>query len=439
MTTNNKENITTEHNEDWEEEEINEIDYSTQSSATITEKRITVKEILEDFKDTVENGTTAYKGKLNIRPAYQREFVYKGEQREAVIKTILSGLPLSAMYWAKDKAGNYEVMDGQQRTLSILKFITEDENVVTLEGETGNIQKTYENLSQADRDAILNYELDIKVFEGTFEEKLKWFKTINTVGEQLNDQELLNAVYTGPFVNDARAAFSNINSAIYKKDVAFLVKGDPLRQDTLAKVLKWVSKEKGITVEQYMSDHRQKDASHLKGEANKILAWVKTVFMPSVEHVKDWFTGIEWGDLYYANIKREIPLDASHIDEIAETINKFEQMVDFQNNKGEGDPSKMKSVISYIIYEDERKLKGRTFDKWVIIQKIKTQEGKCAHCEKSHNDKGEKLTLEADHIIPWSKGGLSTEDNLQMLCMACNRKKSNKSETEEEEDGNKDN
>ena len=184
--------------------------------------KISVRKVIAGYKDSAEEGVVAYGGKLDIRPKYQREFVYKGHQRDAVIETIKNGFPLNVMYWVKTKEGNYEVLDGQQRTISIGQYVNGDFSLNNF---------NFHNLTDEEQEQILNYELMIYFCDGTDREKLDWFKIINIAGEKLTDQELRNAVYTGPWLSDVKLKFSKTNCVAYllANDGGQLVNGSPIR------------------------------------------------------------------------------------------------------------------------------------------------------------------------------------------------------------------
>ena len=168
--------------------------------------QIPIRKVIEGYKDSAEEGVVGYGGELDIRPKYQREFVYKGHQRDAVIETIKQNFPLNVMYWMVRDDGGYEMLDGQQRTISIGQYVN---------GDFSLNDYFFHNLTKEEQDQILDYELMIYFCEGTDKERLDWFKTINIAGEKLTDQELRNAVYTGPWLSDAKLKFSKTNCAAY--------------------------------------------------------------------------------------------------------------------------------------------------------------------------------------------------------------------------------
>ena len=206
-------------------------------------KKITVRELTNGFEDNDENGVVGYDKKLDIRPPYQREFIYKDKQRDAVIDTITKNFPLNVMYWAVREDGNFEVIDGQQRTISACQYVNGDFSVDGL---------AFHNLTNDKKEQILNYELTIYFCSGADSEKLEWFKIINIAGERLTDQELRNAVYSGSWVSDAKRYFSKNGCAAYGIGSDYL-NGSPIRQEYLETAINWISKGK---IEDYMSKHQ---------------------------------------------------------------------------------------------------------------------------------------------------------------------------------------
>ena len=270
--------------------------------------KITVRELTQGYVDNNENGVRAYGGRLDVRPPYQREFVYKEKQRDAVIDTLTQGFPLNVMYWAKrivadcvsqsgksvcgdadgdngsDKA-QYEIIDGQQRTISICQYVN---------GDFAFNFRYFHNLQPDEQEQILNYELQIYICSGTDSEKLKWFRTINIAGEALTEQELRNAVYAGSWVSDAKRYFSK-NGAPAAKIGSDYLNGSAIRQDYLETAIDWISDG---NIEVYMSNH-QHDASAapLWQFFQSVITWIETSFRPTKER-KKIMKGVEWGMLY---------------------------------------------------------------------------------------------------------------------------------------------
>lgn len=208
--------------------------------------KVSIREIVKDYIDNEENGVVGYGGKLNIRPAYQREFVYKEKQRNAVIETVTKDFPLNVMYWVEDEKGNYELLDGQQRTISICQYVN---------GDFSLNSRAFHNLTETEKNQILDYPLMIYICKGNDKEKLDWFKIINIAGVQLKEQELRNAIYTGEWLSDAKRYFSKNGCVAYLLANKYL-NGEVNRQDYLETVLSWISAKEGIKLEDYMSIHQ---------------------------------------------------------------------------------------------------------------------------------------------------------------------------------------
>ena len=362
-------------------------------------QKISVREVVKGYKDSAEEGVVAYGGKLDVRPKYQREFVYKDKQRDAVIDTVRKGFPLNVLYWVKTDEGNFEVLDGQQRTISLGQYVNGDFSV-----DFNGRLAMFHNLTKEEQGQILDYELMIYFCEGKDKEKLDWFRIINIAGERLTDQELRNAVYTGPWLSDAKLKFSKSNCAAYllANDGGSLVNGSPIRQEYLETTLFWINKEK---IEDYMAKHQHdKNANELWNYFQNVIAWVRKTFTNYRKEMK----GVEWGMLYneYKNTKYNPK-------KIEEEILKLINDDEVQNVKG---------IYAYILTRDERNLNLRQFDDKVKRKAFEKQKGVCVWCKKKFKIE----EMEADHITPWSKDGKTTLENCQMLCLQDNRTKSGK-------------
>src|SRR5438876_11013788 len=245
-------------------------------------KEITVEKLTDGFVDNAEQGVAAYGGKLDIRPTYQREFIYKDKQRDAVIDTVRKDYPLNVMYWAVRADGHFEVIDGQQRTLSICQYVNGDFSINGL---------AFHNLKDDQQKQIRDYKLMIYLCSGTDSERLEWFRTINIAGEELTDQELRNAVYAGPWTADAKRYFSKTNCAAHGLASSYL-RGSPIRQEYLETAISWHAKG---TIEQYMSEHQHdENATPLWHYFQGVIAWVKATFPKYRKEMK----GVAWGELY---------------------------------------------------------------------------------------------------------------------------------------------
>lgn len=352
----------------------------------------TIKEIFDGYKDNDEEGVTGFGGKLDIRPKYQREFVYDDKKRSAVIDTITKGFPLNVIYWAKTGEDSYEILDGQQRTISFCQY---------LNGEFSFNGKYFHNLTSDQKEQIENYELFVYVCEGTDSEKLDWFKIINIAGEKLTDQELRNAVYVGPWLTDAKRHFSKNNCAARGLAEKYM-NGSPIRQDYLETALSWISKG---NIEEYMAKHQFADnASELWQYFQQVINWVQVLFPNYRKEMK----GLAWGDLY--NKYGGINYDAQKLEE---EIKQLMQDEDVTNKRG---------IYEYLLSMDERHLSIRAFPDSMKREAYERQNGICPDC-RQHFEINE---MEADHITPWSQGGRTIAENCKMRCRDCNRRKSDK-------------
>jgi hypothetical protein len=353
-------------------------------------KEITIRELVEDYEDNSEGGVKGYGGRLNIRPPYQREFVYKDKQRDAVINTLTRDFPLNVMYWAVCEDGTYEVVDGQQRTISICQFV---------EGDFAFNERYFHNLQKDEKEQILNYKLMIYLCSGTDSQKLDWFKTINIAGEKLTDQELRNAVYAGSWLADAKRYFSKTGCPAYSIGEDFLI-GSPIRQDYLETVISWISNGE---IEAYMAKQQHKpNANELWLYYQSVISWVKATFVKYRKQMK----GIDWGALY-AEFK-DNEFDSAKLElEIA----KLMEDEDVSNKKG---------IYAYVLTRKEKHLNIRAFSDNQKREAYERQKGICTVCKKHFQLEG----MEADHITPWHVGGKTNADNCQMLCKEDNRRKS---------------
>lgn len=359
-------------------------------------KHIKIRDIYNGFINNEEEGVVGYGGNLNIRPKYQREFVYKEKQRDAVIETINKTFPLNVMYWVKIGEDHFEVLDGQQRTISFCEYI---------DGSFSINYRYFHNLTTEEQNKILDYEIMVYICEGTTEEQLEWFKTINIAGEKLYDQELRNALYTGEWLTDAKKKFSKTGCAAYEIANKYMG-GSPIRQDYLETALRWKIDDEDLeAIELYMA-HKQADhnANELWLFFSGVIEWVKTIFTNYRKEMK----GIEWGKIYNKYHKNDY--DSNKIEsEIAELMS-------------DDDVTNQKGIYEFIFSRDEKHLNIRAFTDSIKRVSYEKQDGKCNSCKKPFDIK----EMEADHIDPWSKGGKTSKDNCQMLCRPCNRRKSDK-------------
>lgn len=354
--------------------------------------KITVRDLTNGYADNAEQGVKAFGGKLDVRPPYQREFVYGDKQRAAVIDTLTQGFPLNVMYWATRDDGTFEIIDGQQRTISICQYVN---------GDFAYLFKYFHNLQEDEKEKILNYELQVYICSGTDSEKLKWFETINIAGEKLTEQELRNAVYAGSWVSDAKRYFSKNNCAAYGLASKY-VSGSPIRQDYLETAIRWISKG---NIEVYMGNHQHDpNAVALWNHFSSVINWVKALFPKYRKEMK----GVDWGTLYEKF--KEQSLDATALEE---KVTKLMMDSDVQKKSG---------IYAYVLDGDEHHLGIRAFDDNTKREVYERQQGICKICGK-HFDIEQ---MEADHITPWKEGGRTIAENCQMLCRECNRRKSDK-------------
>lgn len=353
---------------------------------------IKVKDLFKGYKDNDEEGVVAYRGDLDIRPPYQREFVYKDKERNAVIDTVNKGFPLNIMYWVEKEDGTYEVLDGQQRTLSICQYINGDFSIRN---------RNFFNLTDDEQEKILNYKLMIYFCTGTDSEKLGWFRTVNISGEKLKNQELRNSVYSGTWLTDAKRYFSKKGGPACGL-AGKILNGSANRQDYLETALDWISHG---NIEGYMSLHQHdKNANELWLYFNKVVDWVYTLFPNYKKEMK----GRPWGFLY-----NKYSCNAYDSGDLEKKVNKLMLDDEVENNKG---------IYEYLFDNDLKHLSLRTFSlkqKRIAYEK---QNGICKIC----GNKFKYQDMEGDHIKPWTKGGKTNMENLQMLCKKCNREKSDK-------------
>lgn len=353
-------------------------------------KELTIRELVEGYEDNSEGGVKGYGGKLNIRPPYQREFVYKDKQRDAVINTLTRDFPLNVMYWAVCADGTYEVIDGQQRTISICQYV---------EGDFAFNERYFHNLQSDEQEQILNYKLMIYLCSGTDSQKLEWFRTINIAGEKLTEQELRNAVYAGPWLTDAKRYFSKTDCAAYNIGSDF-INGSPIRQEYLETVISWINNG---DVEAYMAKQQNKpNANELWLYFQSVINWIRATFVKYRREMK----GVDWGSLY--SEFKDAELDSAKLEnEIAKLM-------------ADDDVSKKKGIYHYVLTRKEKHLSIRAFTDNQKREAYERQKGICTVC-KEHFDISE---MEADHITPWHVGGKTAAENCQMLCKEDNRRKS---------------
>lgn len=351
---------------------------------------VTVGELADGYFDNDEGGVVGYSGQLDIRPPYQREFVYKDKQRDAVIDTIFKNYPLNVMYWAVRDDGGFEIIDGQQRTISVCQYVNGD---FSFEG------RYFHNLQADEKERLLNYPLTIYQCSGSDSDKLAWFRTINIAGEKLTDQELRNAVYSGPWVSAAKPIFSKSNCPAYGLGSDYLT-GTPIRQDYLETVIRWISDGE---IEEYMAIHQHDPNANTEWlYFQSVIAWVKATFPNYRKQMK----GLPWGTLY--NAHKDTPQDAEKLEERIAAL------------MADDDVTAKKGIYTYVLTGEERHLSIRSFTDNQKVEAYERQKGVCPKCGQTF-EIGE---MEADHITPWSKGGRTIAENCQLLCRDDNRRKS---------------
>jgi hypothetical protein len=293
------------------------------------------------------------------------------------------------MYWAVRKDGHFEVIDGQQRTLSICQYVNGDFSIKGL---------AFHNLQDDQQQQILDYKLMVYFCSGTDSERLEWFRTINIAGEELTNQELRNAVYAGPWTADAKRYFSKTGCPAYGLASDYL-KGSPIRQDYLEAAIDWHSQGK---IEEYMSQHQHDaNATPLWHYFQSVINWAKATFPKYRKEMR----GLEWGTFY--NQFHGKPLDTDKLEKRVSTL-----MMD-------EDVTRKSGIYAYVLDSDERHLNIRAFSENNKREAYERQKGVCPKC----NKRFEVDEMEADHITPWREGGKTTAPNCQMLCKDDNRRK----------------
>ncbi len=378
---------------------------------------ITVGDICKGFVyNTYEGkGLFGLSGKLTIQPEYQRNYIYAdGKKDVAVIESLLKGYPLGLIYFTKVAEDKYEVLDGQQRITSFGRFVTDKFAIKDSDGT----EQYFRGLAEDKKQKILDAVLTIYICEGKESEIKEWFETINIVGVPLNQQELLNAIYSGTFVTKAKEEFSNSQNANIQKWSAY-ISGSVNRQDYLHTALHWVSKG---NISGYMSQHRYDDnITELKTYFNSVIDWVSSVFLD----VDSSMVGLEWGRLY-----EEYHGKAYNPQEVSEKVQTYLEDT-YVSNRG---------IYEYILggCTEHKLLNIRIFDD-AIKKRVYTKQTKEAEsCAKSNcplcavgtdNNRTRiwKLNeMDADHVTAWSKGGATDISNCQMLCKTHNRAKGNR-------------
>ena len=352
-------------------------------------REISVRELTNGYKDNQEEGVVGFGGKLDIRPPYQREFIYKDRQRDSVIETVTKDYPLNVFYWAARQDGGYELIDGQQRTISISQFVN---------GDFAFNSRYFHNLQSDEKEQILNYRIMVYECSGTDSEKLEWFKTINIAGEKLTEQELRNAVYSGSWVSDAKRYFSKTGCAAYNLAGDYLT-GSAIRQDYLETAIRWISQNQ---IENYMGRNQDKpNANELWLYFQKVIAWTQSTFPVYRSEMKN----VQWGEIFNEFGNAELDPKA-----LEKKISDLMLDEDVTNKKG---------VYHFILSGQEKQLNIRVFTQNQKREAFERQQGICPICKKKFSLE----EMEGDHISPWSDGGKTDAKNCQMLCKEDNRRK----------------
>ncbi len=380
----------------------------------------TVEKVVKGFvyNELEEKGLFGLAGRLVIQPEYQRNYIYNdGKKDVAVIESLLKGYPIGLIYF-NVVGDNLEVLDGQQRITSVGRFVT-GKFAIRLDGN----EQVFSSLPAEAQMKILKSELLVWHCQGAEKEITDWFQTINIAGIPLNPQEILNATYSGPFITEAKAEFSNSQNANMQKWSSY-IKGDPKRQDILAEALKWVSSSQGISVDAYLAQHRKHaDITSLKAYFSSVLDWIDSVFTRSPDKE---MRGLEWGRLYEEYHSNSY--DAAAIDADVDVLR--------------ADPavSKPRGIYEYLLAgkEDKKLLAILLFDETTkrAAYEQQTQKAKadgmsncplCAIGDTANKTRIYKQSeMDADHVTAWSQGGNSDLENCQMLCITHNRAKGNR-------------
>ena len=379
---------------------------------------ITIQDICEGFmyNELEGKGLFGLSGTLTIQPEYQRNYIYADGKRDvAVIESILKGYPLGLLYFNRVNANSLEVLDGQQRITSFGRYLT---GKFAIKDDNG-MEQYFSGLASDKQQKIVTAKLLIYECEGTESEIKEWFKTINISGVPLTNQELLNAVYSGPFVTLGKEEFSNSQNANIQKWSAY-ISGSANRQDFLERALEWVSKN---NVGVYMSQHRfDTNITELKNYFTAVIDWVSTVFTD----VESEMRGLEWGRLYETYSKQ--PYNSKTVSEQVKNLYADPYI---KNRKG---------VFEYILggATDKKLLEVRVFDEATkkatyAIQTAAAEEkgiSNCSHCAIGHDANKIKIwkpvDMDADLVAAWSKGGATSDKNCEMLCKPHNRAKGNR-------------
>lgn len=380
---------------------------------------ITIGQLVEGYinesETDMEKGVYAYGGKLCVRPAFQRMFVYDTKQENAVIDTALKGFPLNIMYWVDNGDGTYDCLDRQQRTISLCRFVDGTTSFSAPWFKDG--KRVYcATLKRIDPDAykaFLDYELEVYICKGIKAEQMEWFQTVNIAGEELYPQELRNANYTSKWLTDAKRYFSKASLATkcpaeqYCDNHKYTNK-NANRQEILEQVISWmINSKKDEDICGYMEAHIKEDnADELWEYYKSVINWADSLFGEMYD--RD-MASVNWGHLYNNYHNEELDADG-----IAET---FKELIDYKANKEL--TISVAKICEYCITRDETLLKHREFNDAQKTSMYNKQKGICPDCDKHYL----KNEMHAHHIIPWYNGGTTEMDNGVMLCEECHRQR----------------
>ena len=381
----------------------------------------TVEDICKGFtyNELEGKGLFGLDGRLTIQPEYQRHYIYNDGKRDvAVIESLLKGYPIGLIYFNRTVDGRFEVLDGQQRITSIGRFVT---GKFAIKDEADNVQY-FSGLPEEQQQKIMQSSLLVYECEGEEKEIKEWFKTINIVGIPLKEQELLNAIYSGEFVNAAKRVFSNSQNAEIQK-WSHYIKGDVKRQEYLAEALRWISDRKGMSIDAYMSIHRHEPSTgELESYFRSVIDWVSATFTM----VERDMCGLEWGRLY--ETYHATPYSTVHVAERVKALQADESVRCPRN------------IYEYVLggEEDKKLLDIRIFEESTKRAAYKRQTeaaekqgiSNCPLCALGNNANKTRIyklsEMDADHVTAWSKGGATSMENCEMLCKTHNRSKGNR-------------
>lgn len=370
----------------------------------INRTEVSVRDLVDAYSDDAEGGVTGYGGRLDIRPPFQREFVYELAQQEAVIRTVLNDWPRNVMYWtdrgSRADGRRYEIIDGQQRTISLCSYVAGDFSYD--DGRSG--PRGFDNLTPDLKERILDYRLDVYVCEGDDSVLLDWFEIINIAGVTLTAQELRNAVYGGPWTADAKRYFSRAGAGADRygnRNRGGYLKGNVNRQEFLETAIAWAARGKDdSTIHGYMAECQQHESAEpLWDHFRAVVDWVEQVFPQYRREMK----GIDWGRLHREHAaKRSLSAES----DVAELM-------------ADDDVTAKRGIFEYVLTSDERHLNIRRFSDGDKRSAYERQNGECVAC----GNRFEIGEMDGDHITPWSEGGKTVHENCQMLCRECNLRK----------------